>query len=382
MNVLILHRIPYAKIAYHRGIDHNNHFVVYCGLEENLEDIPRWLKCEKWARAGDQNIVTETVKLIKQSMISFDCVLSMSEYELLDAANIRHLLNITGSSVEDVKGFRDKLVMKQKVALNGLAVPLNYSLSDIMRNESLRIENHVILKPVDGASSQNVQRYESIEQLRAAVLKSQSKIKEIDRGDYVGFEVEAYIEGRVLHFDGLIYGGNLELVVANRYIGNCLDYANGKALGSIQIELLEEHKTWVRNVLNAVNLRNGSFHLEAILQEDANLIFLEVANRVGGADVVNVVEYATGVHMPSVELSIYLGKYQKVTWSENKNAKFGWFVFPGHHLKSGYGRVIIEENIRNSAFILSWNQLNNPFKKLNNNAMFNFLNSQLLKLYG
>ena len=65
-------------------------------------------------------------------------------------------------------------------------------------------------------------------------------------------------------------------------------------------------------VLAAVGIRNGSFHLEAIEAPDA-LVFLEVGNRVGGADVVATFELATGVHLPSEELRILIGDGPRAT---------------------------------------------------------------------
>ena len=44
MKLLVLHRVPYAKIDYHRGIDHTEHDVTYIGIDKALETIPRDLR--------------------------------------------------------------------------------------------------------------------------------------------------------------------------------------------------------------------------------------------------------------------------------------------------------------------------------------------------
>lgn len=78
------------------------------------------------------------------------------------------------------------------------------------------------------------------------------------------FEVEEYINGAILHIDGLVKNGKLGVCVASEYLGTCLDYANGFPLGSFQIETTRAIKQWTQQCLQAVDIQQGCFHLEAI----------------------------------------------------------------------------------------------------------------------
>ncbi|MBN3752942.1 hypothetical protein G3N95_08300 [Paraburkholderia sp. Tr-20389] len=122
------------------------------------------------------------------------------------------------------------------------------------------------------------------------------------------YQLEEFIAGDVLHFDGLVVDGNIVTITASRYIGTCLGFAQGRPLGSHHVPLTPEMHCWSARVLDAVGIRQGSFHLEAIETPDCAPVFLEVANRVGGADVVATFELATGVHLPSEELRILTGE--------------------------------------------------------------------------
>lgn len=354
MNILILHRIPYHKINYHRGIDHTQHHVVYLGTEQALANVPADLQCTRWTRLGKEATYLEAITAIKQHEIQFDLVISLSEYELLDAAKVREQCMIAGAKVADVTKVRDKLVMKKCVSDAGLAVPKNLSLDEFLAQPELLFDA-VVLKPVDGASSENVQIYNSPQQLHLACTKQSTGIAAIDKKNYNGFQVEEFVAGDILHFDGLVIDGELKLVLASRYLGTCLAYTVGDPLGSYQLETTEAHQHWVDRVLKATGLANGSFHIEAIQRGDA-LVFLELANRVGGADVVDTVEHATGIHMPSVELQIYLGNKPALTIKQSK-AKYGWFVFPGHHLAGDYCRINGESDFREHPQVVRWNQL-------------------------
>lgn len=362
MNILILHRIPYQKINYHRGIDHTRHQVYYLGTEKSLSTIPQDLPCIRWPRPGKLATYLEAIFAIDEYKIRFDLVISLSEYELLDAARIRETYKIPGASVADVTKVRDKLIMKKCVADAGLAVPKNMSLAAFLEQPQL-LSGTIVLKPVDGASSENVQVYNSPSHLVAACEACTTGIPVVDNKTYTGFQVEEFITGDILHFDGLVIDGQLKLVLASRYLGTCLAYAIGNPLGSYQLETTNDHKAWVAQVLKATSLFNGSFHVEAI-QNENELVFLELANRVGGADVVDAVEHATGIHMPSVELQIYLGNRPDLVIKED-NTKFGWFVFPGHHLPDDFCQIKGEDVFRHHSQVVRWNQLppNTPLTK-------------------
>jgi biotin carboxylase len=354
MNILILHRIPYHKINYHRGINHAEHQVVYLGTEQALASIPQDLPCIRWARPGAKATYLEAIAAVEQQDIQFNLVLSLSEYELLDAAKVREKFNIKGASIADVTKVRDKLIMKKCASSAGLLVPKNLPLDDFLAQENL-LSGALVLKPVDGASSENVQIYTSSQQLHLACTNSSTGIPAVDNKNYAGFQVEEFVEGDILHFDGLVVDGNVKLVLASRYLGNCLAYTTGNPLGSYQLETTEAHKHWVDQVLKATSLANGSFHIEAI-QNGNELVFLELANRVGGADVVDAVEQATGIHMPSVELQIYLGSKPDLVINQS-NSKFGWFVFPGHHLNEDYCHIQGADSFRQHSQVIRWNQL-------------------------
>jgi len=350
MKLLILHRIPYYKIEYHKGIDHDNHEVYYIGTEERLSDIPSCFRCNKIKINEINNIEKEIIDWIKESNNIFDLVISLSEYQLMTAAKIRESLNIKGPKPNQIEKVRDKLLMKKYIEKEGLKVPSNYSLLTYLNNKSIILKDRIVLKPTDGASSENINTFYSRNKLVDFVDKY------ISETDYFKYEVEEFIVGDIVHFDGLVKDGNLLVTLGSRYIGDCLSYANkGEPLGSFQIDISAEYEKWIKDVIVALSLKNGSFHLEAFETKDG-LVFLEIGNRVGGADVVKTFELATGLHLPSLELKIYLNENITITKKKSK-FKYGWFVFPGHNLGSNYCKILIQKRIKEKFDIITWNEL-------------------------
>jgi hypothetical protein len=108
-----------------------------------------------------------------------------------------------------------------------------------------------------------------------------------------------------------------------------------------------------------VGIRNGSFHLEAIDSPDG-LVFLEVGNRVGGADVVATFELATGVHLPSEELRILVGSGSTHSLPATHTAAVwhGWFVFPGHdRADAAYAGMTGIDRYRSDPAVVRWVEL-------------------------
>ncbi|WP_399096582.1 acetyl-CoA carboxylase biotin carboxylase subunit family protein [Streptomyces sp. BBFR2] len=310
MKILILHRVPYFKIEYARGIPHDRHEVTYFGTDQALATLPDGLRCERVSRPGTRSAYDEARQWLTTHPRTFDRVISVSEYELLDAARLREHLGVTGPRVEQVTLTRDKVLMKQAAQDAGIRVPRFSALPDLLHPHARAPwQGRTVLKPHRGASSENVLVYDTPHQALTAVTEGRTGVAALDTGTgRADFQAEEFISGPIRHFDGLIQDGTLLLLTASQYVGTCLRYAQGQPMGSYQITCDAPTRTWVTRALAAVGIKDGSFHLEAIVSEEQELVFLEVGNRVGGADVVATVELATGVHLPSYELRILLGE--------------------------------------------------------------------------
>ncbi|MFD3537942.1 acetyl-CoA carboxylase biotin carboxylase subunit family protein [Streptomyces sp. NPDC058662] len=365
MDILILHRIPYAKIEYARGIDHDRHRVTYLGTRSALDTLPADLTCERVERPGARPTFDEAADWLDGAHRAFDRIISLSEYELLDAARLRERYGVPGAPVEQVTLSRDKVLMKQAVVDAGLRAPRFLPLASFLEGGGAAPwTGATVLKPHRGASSVDVTVFGSAAEAYEAVVGRRSAVAELDARDRDGavasFEVEEFVEGPVRHYDGLVENGTVLALGASEYLGTCLAYAQGLPMGSFQIDCPAEVRDWVSDVLAAVRIQDGSFHLEAIVHE-GELVFLEVGNRVGGADVVAVFELATGIHLPSWELRILLGEQLAGLPSAPPAADrpwYGWFVHPGHHLAGeAFDGFDGAEAFRGAPEALAWHEL-------------------------
>lgn len=357
MNILILHRVPYPRIEYHRGIDHDLHDVTYLGQQSAIDTLPSGLRCKKVIRSGLACASDEALQWLAQFPQRFDRIISMSEYELLDAARLREALSVEGASLETVNLSRNKLEMKKAVQARQIRVPNFMSLARYLAlHGRVPWRGATVLKPHSGASSNDVSIYQ---QPARTFDEINHKINDLSLS-IEDFQVEEFISGPIRHFDGLMLNGKIITMLSSEYIGTCLDYMeHGHPLGSWHLETTLEMQAWVAAVLQAVQIRNGAFHLEAIMG-GGEPVFLEVANRVGGADVVATYELATGIHLPSHELRIHIeGLPDVANFVEMQpTLGFGWFVFPGHtHTPRMYRGLTGAENFRASPLVVQWSEL-------------------------
>lgn len=364
MKILVLHRVPYFKIEYHRGIAHDRHEVTYFGTDRALATLPPELRCERVSRPGTRSAFEEARDWLARQPRAFDRVISMSEYELLDAARLREHLRVPGPPVAQVALARDKVLMKRAVEEAGLRVPRFLPLPRFLELDG-RAPWHgrTVLKPHRGASSEDVLVHDTPRQAAEAVTEHRTGVARLDTGgEREDFQVEEFVSGPIRHYDGLVQGGEILTLTASQYVGTCLEYAQGLPMGSFQIGCSDETRAWVARALAAVRIEDGSFHLEAIVPDghDGELVFLEVGNRVGGADVVAAVELATGVHLPSYELRVLLGEPVAGTLPEPPADQrwYGWFVHPGHHLAGReYRGLRGAMAFRSSRRVVAWTEL-------------------------
>ncbi|ABE56742.1 conserved hypothetical protein [Shewanella denitrificans OS217] len=357
LSILVLHRVPFENVGYDQVIDHDLHQVTYLGLASPMSKLPKDLPCHKVVIEQLDLLVDSAVALTQEQGIEFDYIIGVSEYQLFDAALIRERLNIQGPKPHDVLRVRDKLVMKHQVQAAGLHVPRFFELAEVMTQELTGLQQ-LILKPKDGASSENVIKYADLEALRSAITSSATGIPVLDNDkNFKNFEVEEFVEGPILHLDGIVQGGVIDTFVASTYEGTCLAFAEGEALGSYQIQTEPRLMDWAQAVITALAIDSGAFHLE-VIESGERLVFLEIGHRAGGANVVRTFELRTGINLHHANLATQL-RLPIHRQEVNTHKSYGWFVFPGHHYDWDKCRLEGHEDIKIHHQMFEWNQLSN-----------------------
>ncbi|WP_063532564.1 ATP-grasp domain-containing protein [Burkholderia sp. MSMB1589WGS] len=230
-------------------------------------------------------------------------VLAFSEYLLDSAAVVRAHFGIPGHWPDDVDRFRDKTEMKRLLRAAGIRVPAWFACdgADDVDARALELGFPLILKPVRGASSKGVLKVASADAWRRVVETS----------DLRGFEIEEYIDGDILHVDGVVdAAGQSVFASVSRYVSSCLDFESGAPLGSVvqtESPATAACRSFAAACLQALGLRSSAFHLE-LFDRNGELTFLEIGARVPGADVPYVLHRVFGVNLFRMWVDVVLGR--------------------------------------------------------------------------
>ncbi|MDQ3133933.1 MAG: ATPase, partial [Acidobacteriota bacterium] len=117
------------------------------------------------------------------------------------------------------------------------------------------------------------------------------------------FVLERYVSGDIFHVDSIVIDERVVFAVASRYGQPPLDLVQGGGVfstntlrrGTDEEQVLQENN---RRVLAAMGLRRGVSHTEFIKgRDDGRCYFLETSARVGGANIAELIEAATGLNL-------------------------------------------------------------------------------------
>ena len=250
-----------------------------------------------------------------------DSIVALDDYDVWTAANLREHLRIPGMGETTVRHFRDKLAMRLKAQENNIPVPdfvhvLNYNLVGEFID---RVPLPWVLKPRAEASTIGIAKINTIEEFWSRVDTL---------GDRQSFYLlERFIPGEVYHVDSLVVDRKVVFVEAHHYGKPPLTvYHEGGIFTTRTIPRGSEDETNLkelnRQIMNAFGLVRGVTHTEFIKSHhDGRFYFLETAARVGGANIAEMVEAATGINLWSewakIELDSQNNSYQLPEHQQN-----------------------------------------------------------------
>jgi biotin carboxylase len=238
------------------------------------------------------NVVSYTARTRK-----IDRIAALDEFDMENVSAIREHLRIPGMGQTTVRYFRDKLAMRARAKEAGILVPefvhvLNHN--DV-REFMARVPAPWLLKPRSQASGIGMKKIQQADELWPWLDKLG------DEQSY--FLLEQFVPGSVFHVDGVVSEREVVFADAHAYGAPPLDVSH--AGGVFTTRTLERDaadakalRTLNKKLIEALGLLRGVMHAEFLkAYSDGKLYFIEIAARVGGAYISDVVEAASGVNL-------------------------------------------------------------------------------------
>jgi biotin carboxylase len=228
---------------------------------------------------------------------SVDRVLANWEPLVITAARLRERFGLPGMSVDAVRGFRDKQLMKDRVAAAGLRVPKAQRVRTVKEVWAAveAIGYPVILKPISGAGSADTYKCETADDM-ARVLPHMRHVAEAI--------CEEFIDGDEYTYDTASIDGKPAYESVTRYIPNALEMRSIEWISPIMLSVRDLDQPHIRRgmelgrkVLSALGMGDGMTHMEWFLKSNGEVVFGEVACRPGGACVVDQMNYTCDIDL-------------------------------------------------------------------------------------
>ncbi len=232
-----------------------------------------------------------------------DRVVALEEFDVVTAALMREHLCLPGLSSSGAKVFRDKLSMAVYSQRAGINVPDFVPLVNAEEVEDFmqRVPGPWVIKPRSDVSAIGISKVSEPEEVRRAMGEMNERENLRERASY--YVLARFIPGEVFHVDSIVNDGKVLFAGTNQYGRPPMQVAHqGGAYISRTLDRgSADEKTLLainKKLVRALGLERGATHAEFIKSDmDGKFYFLEIAARVGGAYISDVLEAASGINL-------------------------------------------------------------------------------------
>lgn len=230
-------------------------------------------------------------------------IVGLDEFDVLTAAKAREHLQIEGLTGSYGLRFRDKLRMRNLAARIDIPCPEFTGVfnPDEINEYLKRVPSPWIVKPRTEVAAFGIRKCETEEQVWQALVDLDNRSTWRDHPSQ--FLIERFIEGDVFHVDSIVENGKVVAAGVSQY-GTppfTVTHQGGVFTTSIVPYKSKERKELEKlnkQLLKGFEYKRGVSHAEFLQSKaDGKFYLLEVACRVGGAYIANVLEQACGFNL-------------------------------------------------------------------------------------
>jgi biotin carboxylase len=228
---------------------------------------------------------------------SVDRVLANWEVMVLTAARLREKMGVPGMSYDAVRGFRDKKLMKDRVAAAGLRVPKSVRVRNASdaREGAAQMGYPLVLKPISGAGSADTYEVRSAAELEECL----GRMRHVEEAS-----LEEFIEGEEFTYDTVCIGGKPAYANIAQYLPKPIIARSNEWVSPVITTVRDMAQPAVakgielgKGVLQALGMGDGFTHMEWFRKPDGEVVFGEIGCRPGGACLVDQMNYTGDIDL-------------------------------------------------------------------------------------
>jgi biotin carboxylase len=231
-----------------------------------------------------------------------------SDRAVVAVAAVAEALGLAGIGVDVARGLTNKIEMRRRLEAGGLPQPRYGSARTL--EEAREAVAHVgfpnVIKPADSGGQRGVFRLESVDDLEA---KFDETLALSHRGEVI---VEEFVDGTEMNAMAIVRDGDVtQLTLSDRHRppgeGFAVGWIHAYPAG-LDADGTAEAEALVERTVHALGLRTGIAFPQLIAGTDGSIKVIEVAARIPGGQMADLVKHAVGVDLVEVALRFALGE--------------------------------------------------------------------------
>ncbi|MGF1739615.1 ATP-grasp domain-containing protein [Vibrio profundum] len=276
----------------------------------------------------------ETRKLIHEKMSHYrsehQYIVCANEGNMVVSASLRSHFNIPGLKHEDVFLFRNKCMMKTKLADNGVntAKFIDFDIN-LAREHGSYYENIVqelgspfVLKPKSSGGGKDVY-----------IVKSSRQFSQITNdicSAKYEFFAESIIMGGLYHCDIMIHNREVVFSECSKYNWDEFDEGSKhQIISSLPLEnsVMIKNKIveFCEKIISILGALDGTYHIE-VFEENGELVFLELGLRMPGTLIPKMYELMYDCNLWNIDLSIQCDFFAGNRYKQQRYALWAYFL--------------------------------------------------------
>ncbi|TAK71993.1 MAG: ATP-grasp domain-containing protein [Gammaproteobacteria bacterium] len=252
-----------------------------------------------------------TVELHKKYPLS--AIIPGFEIFVAHAARLSCLVGVPGISVETGDALRNKAKMRDALLKNDVRSPNHFLLEE--KKDIVKIAEQLkfpcVIKPIDQSGSVHVSKVCNLNELIYAYdALCRDEWTEMGKGVGKVAIVEEYIDGEEFSIEGYVdqHGANI-IAITKKFLSQEPFFVEMGHIVQANINeiMRAEIESYVKKVIEALRISLGVFHCE-IRVDQQGPILMEIAGRLAGDRICNLILLSSGINLYQIMLQSYLGQ--------------------------------------------------------------------------
>lgn len=312
--LLIIEKNPSGGIGIKKAKERGLHVILFSSnkyynkvTDEERSYIDSFVEID----TNNIDIVVQKARNVN-AKIKIDGAVTFFEYYVPVTAYVARALNLPGISVETSAAARNKCLMRDRMSSAGIPCPL-FKCTDSI-NEAKDFAAHIgfpnIIKPPNLCASRNVFKNSSIHELENnfnTIIDSMPPFG-LQRENSV--LVEEFLKGPEYSVEAISRNGCVHIIAITKKMvrgGNCFVEVGHSLPAKLDNIASSEIHSIVTSTIKSLKISNAVTHTELIYTRDGPKI-VEIAARLGGDRIPELVEHAMGVDLWNCAISLALGE--------------------------------------------------------------------------